>query len=132
MLYTRRDIGKIALASVPLGNALAVQNSKFHGVQIGAITYSLRGMSDIDQILKALVDSGLSETELMSNHAEQAVGAPAPAGRGGGGQGREDKDAGRGLGRCALRVDRLVEPRVEAGAYHSQAADDRRTDRTSA
>src|SRR5215475_4643008 len=94
MLYTRRDIGKIALAGMPAALAFGATapNSKFNGVQIGAITYSLRGMSDIDQILQALVDSGLSETELMSNHAESAVGAPAPAGRGQG-QGR-----GRGQG----------------------------------
>jgi sugar phosphate isomerase/epimerase len=99
MLYTRRDVGRIAVASLPLSYALAAPNSKFNGVQIGAITYSLRTMTDIDQILKALVDSGLSETELMSNHAEAAVGAPAPAGRGGGGGGGQGRGQGRGPGR---------------------------------
>jgi sugar phosphate isomerase/epimerase len=89
MLYTRRDMGKIALASLPAA-ALAAPNSKINGVQIGAITYSFRSIPDVDQILKAYVDIGLSECELMSNHAESVAGAPTPAGRGGG--------AGRGPG----------------------------------
>src|SRR4030095_7005667 len=83
MLYTRRDMGKIALASLPAA-ALAAPNSKINGVQIGAITYSFRSIPGVDKILKAYVDIGLSECELMSNHAESVAGAPTPAGRGGG------------------------------------------------
>jgi hypothetical protein len=33
------DIGKIALAAVPLARLCSAINSKFYGVQIGAITY---------------------------------------------------------------------------------------------
>lgn len=72
MLYTRRDIGKIALAAVPASMAFgATINSKFGGVQIGAITYSFRSMGgDPEAIVKAYVEIGLGEMELMSNDCE--------------------------------------------------------------
>ena len=70
------------LSRVPT-QAAAKINSRINGVQIGAITYSFRSMPAED-IIKAYVDIGLGEMELMSNHAEQLAGAPA--GRGGGGR----------------------------------------------
>ncbi len=89
MLYTRRDVGKLALASVPLA-ALAAQkiNSKIQGVQLGAITYSFNSIAnpDPEAIIKAYVEIGLGEAELMSNHCEALAGAPT-AGRGGGRRG---------------------------------------------
>ncbi len=88
-MYSRRDFGKIALASLPLARAFGAINSKIHGVQVGAITYSFGNMLLAD-IIQAYVNIGLSEMELMSNHAETAMGAPSPAppaGRGAG-QGR--------------------------------------------
>ena len=91
MQLTRRDIGKIALASVPLAKAFGAKriDSKFGGVQVGAITYSFNRIAspDPEAIIKAYVDIGLGEAELMSNHCEALAGAPAmPAfGRGGGG-----------------------------------------------
>jgi sugar phosphate isomerase/epimerase len=94
MEITRRDLGKIALASVPLSRAFAAKmiDSKFGGVQIGAITYSFNRIAspDPEAIIKAYVEIGLGEAELMSNHCEALAGAPAmPAfGRGGGGPGR--------------------------------------------
>src|ERR1035437_3623740 len=93
MEFTRRDLGKIALASVPLSRAFAAKriDSKFGGVQIGAITYSFNRIAspDPEAIIKAYVEIGLGECELMSNHCEALAGAPAmPAfGRGGGGGG---------------------------------------------
>ena len=86
MLYTRRDFGKIALATIPLVQAQTKVNSKFGGVQIGAITYSFRGTNDLDKIIKMMVEIGLSEVELMSDDAERAAGAPMPV-RGGPGRG---------------------------------------------
>ena len=77
-MYTRRDLGKIALASLPLAKTLGAVDSKFGGVQIGAITYSFREMHDLDSIIDAMVKCGLGEAELMSNQAEAALGAPAP------------------------------------------------------
>jgi sugar phosphate isomerase/epimerase len=79
MMHTRRDFGKIALAAIPFADALANVNSKFGGVQIGAITYSFRETNDLDAIIKMMVRIGLGEAELMSNHAEAAAGAPSPA-----------------------------------------------------
>jgi sugar phosphate isomerase/epimerase len=94
-MYTRRDIGKIALASLPLARALAAIDSKIKGVQLGAITYSFGNM-ELADIIKAYADIGLGEMELMSNHAEAMMGAPAGGGRGpGAGQGR---GPGRGEG----------------------------------
>jgi len=89
MEVTRRDLGKIALASVPLARAFGAKkiDSKFGGVQIGAITYSFNRIAspDPEAIIKAYVEIGLGEAELMSNHCEALAGAPAmPAfGRGG-------------------------------------------------
>jgi sugar phosphate isomerase/epimerase len=88
---SRRDFTKLTLAGVPASvllsrvslSAAAKINSRINGVQIGAITYSFRSMPAED-IIKAYVDIGLGEMELMSNHAEQL--ALAPAGRGGGGR----------------------------------------------
>jgi sugar phosphate isomerase/epimerase len=83
---TRRDFGKLALAGLPLSLAFAKINSKFKGVQIGAITYSFRSMPNPEDIIKAYVTIGLGEMELMSGDAEKLAGAPIPmtGGRGGG------------------------------------------------
>jgi sugar phosphate isomerase/epimerase len=83
--FTRRDFGKLALAGLPLSLAFADVNSKFKGVQIGAITYSFRTMPNPEDIIKAYVTIGLGEMELMSGDAEKLAGAPIPlTGRGGG------------------------------------------------
>jgi sugar phosphate isomerase/epimerase len=92
---TRRDLGKLALAVIPASGLLAKPNSNFDGVQVGVITYSYRSMpgaNDAQELLKYIVDSGISGIELMGPAAEIYAGSPAPAGRGGGG-GR-----GRGAG----------------------------------
>ena len=86
MVYTRRDVGKIALASLPLVRAFGAPDSKIDGVQIGVISYSFRQMPEqsIDDIIKYMTRIGLSEVELMSNHAEADAGAPSQGGRGAG------------------------------------------------
>ncbi|MBI4902931.1 MAG: sugar phosphate isomerase/epimerase [Acidobacteria bacterium] len=85
-MITRRDFGKAALIAAPAASLLAKPNSKFHGVQIGAITYSFRTLpSTADDILKYCVELGLSSIELMGDVAENFAGAPA-APRGGGRQ----------------------------------------------
>src|SRR6059058_195313 len=92
-LYSRRAFGKLALAGLPMTlalrdlDALAAINSKFNGVQIGAITYSFRSIPSADDIIKAYVSIGLGEMELMSNHAEMLAGAPVPAAPTGRGRG---------------------------------------------
>jgi sugar phosphate isomerase/epimerase len=97
MDFTRRDLGKLALAALPASGLLAQKpNSKFDGVQVGVITYSYRSMpgaNDAPALLKYIVDSGVSGIELMGPAAENFAGSPAAAGRGGGGGGQ-----GRGRG----------------------------------
>jgi sugar phosphate isomerase/epimerase len=94
MQLTRRDVGKIALASLPVAAMGAKKiDSKIAGVQIGAITYSFNRIANPDPtaIIKAYSEIGIGVCELMSNHCEALAGAPAmPAfGRGpGGGAGR--------------------------------------------
>jgi sugar phosphate isomerase/epimerase len=90
LLYTRRDFGKVALAGVPaallLGRPLGARaniNSRIKNVEFGAITYSFRGITNPDDIIKGYVTLGLGEMELMSNHAEALAGAPPAPGRGG-------------------------------------------------
>lgn len=84
MIYTRRDLGKIALGFLPAARLLAAKpNSNFGGVQIGIITYSFRALpSSADDVLRYCLECGISGIELMNNVAESYAGAPLPAGRG--------------------------------------------------
>jgi sugar phosphate isomerase/epimerase len=92
MEFTRRDLGKLALTATPLARAFGAPpiDSKFGGVQIGAITYSFNSiaMPHPEAIIRAYVEIGLGEAELMSNHCEALAGAPAMPvfGRPGGGR----------------------------------------------
>ena len=98
------------MASVPLSRTLTAKmiDSKFGGVQIGAITYSFNRIAspDPEAIIKAYVEIGLGEAELMSNHCEALAGAPAMPmfGRGGGGAGRAP-----GGGRAQLTPEQQAE-----------------------
>lgn len=94
---TRRDFGKFAVAGLPLasfllsGSRLFAQskpNSNYAGVHIGVITYSFGSMAASD-LIPTMASIGVSNCELMSNHAESLAGMPA-MGRGGfgGGGGR--------------------------------------------
>ena len=105
-MLSRRDFAKMAAAAVPAALAaqtggrrpIAKPNSRFAGVQIGVITYSLNGLAPADMI-STIAKLGINAVELMSNHAEAIVGAPTPAlaGRGGGAAGGRG-GAGRGAG----------------------------------
>jgi len=86
MLYTRRDVGKVALAAGTAARLMGAAKPKsvFGGVQVGTITYSFRGLpSSAAETLKYCLDCGISGIELMANVAESYAGAPALAGRGG-------------------------------------------------
>lgn len=118
MLYTRRDVVKVALASglaSGFGSKLmgaTKPNSTVRGVPIGVITYSYGSMPDqsAEATLQYIVDSGLSGTELMSDPVTDwarkkgkwdsspaaALAAVAGAGgRGRGGFGRGPQPSGR-------------------------------------
>jgi sugar phosphate isomerase/epimerase len=115
--FSRRDFGKMAIAGTPLaGFALsgtdlfgqAKPNSDIDGVHLGVITYSFNGLQP-NEIIPAMVKIGLSNCELMSNHAESLAGMPAVGrgGFGGGGAGR-----GQAAGPQTLGADGLL-PRCE-------------------
>lgn len=55
----------------------AAPDSKFGGVQIGAITYSWRSMpGGCENIIKYCTEAGISSIELMSGDVESDLGAP--------------------------------------------------------
>src|SRR6266849_10508566 len=68
-MLSRRDFHRLALAAVPASLAIATPNSKIHGVQLGAQSYSFRDRS-LDEAIKGLVEVGLSECELWQGHIE--------------------------------------------------------------
>jgi hypothetical protein len=85
MELTRRDIGKLALAALPVTSTLnAKPNSRFGGVQIGInIPYSFHGLpSSADQILEYLAKTDISAVELRSQPIEAFLGAPKMAASG--------------------------------------------------
>src|SRR5689334_148322 len=64
-------------------------NSVFDGVRIGCITYSYRGeINSAEDTLKALIQDGLSEVEMMGGPIQSY------AGLGGGGRPRSGEAAG--------------------------------------
>jgi sugar phosphate isomerase/epimerase len=63
-----------------MGADAAKPNSVFNGVRIGCITYSYRGeINSAEDTLKALVEDGLSEVELMDGPIRSFAGIPAAA-----------------------------------------------------
>src|SRR5712692_3173091 len=140
MSCTRREFGKLTLASLPaaivLGRAESIfgavaqkPNSMIAGVQIGVIVpYSFgQEASDAETILKYVTQIGISGVEMMNPPAEAFAGAPAPVGRGGGRPGgpspgtpgagpggRGGRGDGRGGGRPELTSEQQAEQRARA------------------
>ena len=97
--YSRRDFTRLALGSLPsvglfrgTASAFAWQarpHSVWGGVPFGIFAPYRFGpeASDLEGALKALVNFGVSQTEISSAVVERHLGAPQPAGRGGGGGG---------------------------------------------
>jgi hypothetical protein len=77
MQFTRRTLGKLALAALPT-TLLAKPNSKFGGVQVGInAPYSFHGLpGSADDVQKYVVDLGLSAVELRSQPVEEFLGCP--------------------------------------------------------
>ncbi|MFN0119657.1 MAG: sugar phosphate isomerase/epimerase family protein [Blastocatellia bacterium] len=80
-MYTRREFGQFALASIPLALTVVRADSKINGVRIGVQSYSFRTMS-LDEAIKAMKDIGIGECELFSGHVEprQQMGPGGPGG----------------------------------------------------
>ncbi len=85
MKVTRREVGKLALAALPVSSIFAKPDSKFGGVQVGInAPYSFRGMpGKAEDVLKYMLQLGLNGVELRSQPVEGWMGAPAmpPTGR---------------------------------------------------
>jgi sugar phosphate isomerase/epimerase len=74
MTLTRREF---ALMAATAATALSKPNSKFSGVQIGAITYCFRSLpSSAPELLRYCTELGISSVELMGDAAESFAGAP--------------------------------------------------------
>ncbi|MBV9441672.1 MAG: sugar phosphate isomerase/epimerase [Acidobacteriaceae bacterium] len=75
MIHSRREFGKIALASLPVSKLLA---QKVDGVQLGVCTYSFRtlpharGGDAVDAVIQAMEDCGAKDCELFSPQLEPA------------------------------------------------------------
>jgi len=107
-VYTRRDFGKLALASVPLSSTLAAVNSTFGGVRIGvqSASFTFSGLG-IDDIIKTMVEVGLAETDVMTEHVDNYLGGPValpgagrtgPGGQAGGRSSTQGAPAGEAPG----------------------------------
>jgi sugar phosphate isomerase/epimerase len=100
-MYTRREFGKLALTTLPAATLLehpfaaSAQtrrpSSVIDGVRLGTITYSYRSMPDqsAEATLRYIVESGISQIELMGGPAESFAGAPQSGRGGGGGRGQQ-------------------------------------------
>ena len=110
-VYTRRDFGKLAMAGLPLGTALAKINSKVSGVQIGVQSYSYRDRP-LDAAIQAMIEDGIGECELYSPHIEPGT-LPRPQGAGGRGA----------VNREELRKWRLTVPLDEIKAVRKKFDD---------
>ena len=110
-VYTRRDFGKIAMAGLPLGAALAKINSTVSGVQLGVQSYSFRDRS-LDAAIQAMVEDGIGECEMYSPHIELG-GLPRPQGSGGRGAANREE----------LRKWRLTVPMDEIKAVRKKFDD---------
>jgi hypothetical protein len=86
-MYTRRDIGKIALGGIALSTAFGAGSET--GVRLGATTWSLRdlprvpGKNNIPDLIQPLKSAGVTEIDLWSYNVEPAgpnfgPGAPPP------------------------------------------------------
>jgi len=92
MLYTRRELAKLAVAAVPAARlvpglsplfAADKPNSKFAGVQVGLnVPYNFGNNNmDGDEVLARVLRLGVNALELRSQPIEAFLGAPSLAGK---------------------------------------------------
>jgi sugar phosphate isomerase/epimerase len=121
-MYTRRDLAKIALASVPVSAAFAARiNSKIDGVLLGSQSYSFRDVS-LDDAIAGMAADGCGYCELFAGHLEPPALGKAPAIPNRGGMGRPGGGPPPGGGRGT--------PSPEAIAARKKAREDLREWRT--
>ena len=90
MRYTRREIGELALASLPAASIAAFasptsaqspSSARFGGLSVGIIapySFPMMGTRDADALLKNISQLGLNAVELQSEPVEAYAGAPLP------------------------------------------------------
>lgn len=77
-MFSRRDLGKAALGSLPIAvSAAKKMNSVFHGVQFGLQSYVFSGLglpheTLVDVVIRSMVESGLGECDLYAPLVEPA------------------------------------------------------------
>ncbi len=112
-MYSRRQLGKLAMATLPAMEALGKISSKLHGVQMGVAGYSYNTLPRqglLDVIVKSMTDSGIGDCLLFAPSTEPVeLADKARPARGGGGafggaggsgaQGRGGGGPGAGRGR---------------------------------
>ena len=140
MALTRREFGKLAATAVPAAGLLlnpegllggvqsAKPNSRWAGVQVGMNAPYNFGTGNViaaDELLKLIVETGVSGVELRAQPVELFMGSPtlaaqAAAARAGGGGGR---GGGRGAGRAAGAAPAAAAPGAQAPAGAAGGAD---------
>jgi sugar phosphate isomerase/epimerase len=80
MFFSRRDLLKFAgagFAAAPLARGWSKIDSKFHGVALGAQSYSFRDRP-LDDAIKAMTEIGIGYVELTSSHVEPSTPGQRP------------------------------------------------------
>ncbi len=115
-MHTRRQFGRLAMATLPAVNALAKVSPKIHGVEVGVAGYSyynsLPRAGQLDVMLQSMTECGIGNCLLYGSSAEPveladkarpARGGFGPGGgrgaSGAGGRGPGGGSGGRGGGR---------------------------------
>jgi sugar phosphate isomerase/epimerase len=78
-MYSRRDFAKIAAGTIPMARSLWGVNSTIHGVRMAvqSASFTFSGIG-IEGIIRTMVELGLAEIDVMSEHVENFLGAPVP------------------------------------------------------
>ena len=77
IMFSRRDLGKVALAALPTSAAAKKIDSVIHGIQFGLQSYIFTGIGLpqdglVDLVVKSMVEAGLGECDLYAPLVEPA------------------------------------------------------------
>jgi sugar phosphate isomerase/epimerase len=115
-LYSRRDLGKLIAAGLPLSRLLG---QKVDGVQLGICTYSFRslprtGPDSVDDVIRAMKDCGGTVCELFAPQLEpQSPLTSTPTGAGQRASAAADGPAGDPQARAAAQRARQNSPEAK-------------------
>jgi sugar phosphate isomerase/epimerase len=138
-MYTRRELGKLALTALPAAHLLgsgafaqAKPNSKVRGVMIGMnVPYNFGGRTaPVDEIIDKCVQLGVSGLELRTQPVEAFLGLPdvlvtaaAPAGGRNAKPSTPEQDAARKAAVAEISKWRLAAPMDKATALRKKFED---------